>query len=149
MHSLLIDRRSALRVGAAFGAALVLPQARACEFFADNLRITHPWCRATRLDATSVAVSMFFDQVTRDDRLIGVQTMVAEGAEIGGQQASAKIDFPIPEGVETHLSESGSFLKLTGLKFPMQVARTYPLVLTFAHGGVVQAQLNVGLQAFF
>jgi len=149
MQSLMIHRRSALRAGVALGAAFALPQVRACEFFADSLRITHPWCRATRLDATSVAVSMFFDQVTRNDRLIGVETMVAEGAEIGGQLARTEIDFAIPQGAETHLSESGSYLKLTGLKFPLQVARTYPLVLTFEHGGVVQAQLNVGLQAFF
>ena len=145
MH-LQIPRRAALRAGLAFGAALALPQARACEFFADNLRITHPWCRATRLTATSAAVSMVFDEVTRDDRLIGVQTMVAESAEIGGQLARPEVDFAIPQGVETHLSEGGSYLLLTGLKFPLQIARTYPMVLTFEHGGVVQAQLNVGLQ---
>lgn len=143
-----IHRRAALRAGLAFGAALALPQARACEYFADNLRITHPWCKATRPGATSVVVSMMFDQVTRPDRLIGVQTMVAEGAEIGGQLARSTVDFAIPEGGETHLVEHGTYLRLTGLKFPLEVARTYPMVLRFEHGGVVQATLNVDLQRF-
>jgi copper(I)-binding protein len=147
MHSS-IHRRAALRAGLAFGAALALPQARACEYFADNLRITHPWCMATRPGATSVIVSMMFDQVTRTDRLVGVKTMVAEGAEIGGQLARPEIDFAIPEGAETHLAEHGTYLKLTGLQFPLEVARTYPMVLTFEHGGVVQATLNVDLQRF-
>ncbi|KQP43111.1 copper chaperone PCu(A)C [Pseudorhodoferax sp. Leaf274] len=143
-----IHRRAALRAGLAFGAALALPQARACEYFADNLRITHPWCTATRPGARSVIVSMMFDQVTRPDRLVGATTMVAEGAEIGGQLARPEVDFAIPEGAETHLSEHGSFLRLVGLKFPLEVARTYPMVLTFEHGGVVQATLNVDLQRF-
>lgn len=147
MHPL-IHRRAALRAGLAFGAALALPSARACEYFADNLRITHPWCRATRPGATSVVVSMMFDEVTRNDRLIGVQTMVAEGAEIGGRLARPQVDFVIPEGLETNLSEHGTYLKLTGLKFPLEVARTYPMVLTFEHGGVVQSNLNVDLQRF-
>nr|WP_145545189.1 copper chaperone PCu(A)C [Variovorax boronicumulans] len=147
MHPL-IHRRAALRAGLAFGAALALPQARACEYFADNLRITHPWCTATRPGATSVIVSMVFDQVTRPDRLIGATTMVADGAEIGGQLARAEVDFAIPQGVETHLAEHGTYLQLTGLKFPLEVARTYPLVLTFENGGVVQATLNVDLQRF-
>lgn len=147
MHPFM-HRRAALRAGLAFGAALALPQARACEYFADNLRITHPWCTATRPGATSVIVSMVFDQVTRADRLVGVKTMVAEGAEIGGQLARPAVDFAIPEGGETHLNEHGTYLKLTGLKFPLEVARTFPLVLTFEHGGVVQANLNVDLQRF-
>lgn len=143
-----VHRRAALRAGLAFGAALALPQARACEYFADNLRITHPWCTATPPGATSVIVSMVFDQVTRADRLVGVQTMVAEGAEIGGQLARPAVDFAIPVGGETHLNAHGTYLKLTGLKFPLEVARTFPLVLTFEHGGVVQASLNVDLQRF-
>lgn len=147
MHHL-IGRRAALRAGLALGATLALPQARACEYFADTLRITHPWCRATRPGATSVVVSMIFDEVTRNDRLIGVKTMVAERAEIGGQLARPKMDFSIPKGVETQLSEHGTYLMLSGLKFPLEVARTYPMVLTFEHGGVVQATLNVDLQRF-
>lgn len=142
------SRRAALRAGLAAGAALALPQARACEYFADNLRITHPWCRASRPGATSAVVSMMFDQVTRPDRLVGVTTMVADNAEIGGQLARPEVDFTIPEGAETHLGERGSYLLLTGLKFPLEVARTYPMVLTFEHGGVVQATLNVDLQRF-
>ncbi|MEF7613248.1 copper chaperone PCu(A)C [Aquincola sp. MAHUQ-54] len=144
-----IHRRGALRAGLALGATLLVPSARACEYFADNLRITHPWCRATAPGATSVIVSMKFDEVTRPDRLIGVETMVAEGAELGGRLSRPTVDFEIPEGVETHLGEHGTYLRLTGLKFPLEVARTYPLKLTFEHGGVVGANLNVDYARFF
>lgn len=144
----IIHRRGVLQAGFALGTTLLLPQARACEYFADNLRITHPWCRATAPGATSVIVSMKFDEVTKADRLIKVETMVAEGAEIGGVLARPEVDFAIPEGQETHLGEQGSYLRLTGLQFPLEVARTYPMKLTFERGGMVQTNLNVDFTRF-
>ena len=142
-----IHRRRVLRVGLALGTALVIPAARACEFFTTTLRVTHPWTRASVGDATSAMVCMTFDQVLRDDRLIGVATPVAATVEMGGAMAGPRVDFPIPQDRESELSETGTYLRLVGLRFPLEVAREYPLQLVFEKGGVVDATLSVDYEA--
>lgn len=141
-------RRSVLRFGLAFGGALVLPAARACELMTSTLRITHPWTRATADDASTAVLGMKFDEVTQSDRLILVETPVASGAEMAGVGAGPKVDFFIPEGEETALHEAGSFVRLTGLRFPLQAGRSYPLRLGFEKGGVYMATLSVDYTRF-
>ncbi|WP_341892848.1 copper chaperone PCu(A)C [Variovorax sp. YR752] len=141
-------RRSVLRTGLALCASLALPQARACEYFADGLRITHPWTRATAPGATTAVLCMGFDEVLVDDRLIAVETPVAEGAEMGGLSAGREVNFAIPAGQSSALGEHGSFVRLVGLKHPLEVGRTYPLNLGFERAGLVIATLNVDFARF-
>lgn len=138
-----IHRRGVLHAGLAFGAALVVPAARACEFYTSTLRVTHPWTRATAHDATSAVLCMKFDEVTQADRLILVETPVAAGAAMGGLETGSAVNFFIPAGQETLLSETGTYVRLVGLKFPLEVGRSYPLVLGFEKGGVFNADLSV------
>jgi copper(I)-binding protein len=138
----IIRRRQVLHAGLAAGASLVLPSARACEFFSSTLRVFHPWTRATG-DATSAIVSMEFDQVIETDRLIGVETPMAAGAEIGGRGANRALDLVIPQGQETRLSETGIYLRLVGLTSPLYIARSYPLRLVFEKGGALETNLSV------
>jgi copper(I)-binding protein len=138
-----LNRRSLLQTGAALGAALLLPQAHACEFFSTTLRVLHPWARASAPGASDAVVCMQLDQVQRADRLLAVQTPLASGADIGGVNAGALADLLIPEGRDTLLSETGSYLRLTGLLQPLEIARAYPLTLVFEHGGTVNALLSI------
>eukprot|EP01036_Dinobryon_divergens_P052327 gene52326-69990_t len=46
-------------------------------------------------------VGLQFDEVQQADRLIGVQTMVADGAEIAGAGKPGELDFEIPAGRTT------------------------------------------------
>ena len=147
MHPILA-RRSALRAALGLGAAAFLaPFARGHEFDALNLRINHPWCRATSAGATSAAIFMTFDQVSKPDRLVGVETSLASGAEMGGRRASAVIDFPIPAGADTVLGEDGTFIRLLGLKQPLELGRFYPLRLIFDQSGVVDAAVDVSYES--
>jgi copper(I)-binding protein len=140
-------RRSLLRTGLALSASLALPTARACEFFAPNLRIIHPWTRATAPGVTVATVCMSFDDVTRADRLIAVSTPVATTAEMGGVGAAAQVSFRIPAGQSSALSETGTFLRLVGLLHPLELGRSYPLTLVFERGGTVQADFDVDYAA--
>ena len=137
------SRRAWLRLGLGMSGLLLLPRAQACEFNADTLRITHPYCHATEPGATEAMVCMKFDEVTRSDRLVGVLTPVARGADIAGALARPNVDFEIPAGQETWLHEHSTWLRLTGLRNPLGVGRAYPLQLEFEHGGTVLAQLTV------
>lgn len=146
--SRLIRRRGVMRASLAMGSVLLMRPALACEYFGTTLRVTHPWTRATADDADTAVLCMRFDEVNQTDRLIGVETPVATGAAMGGVQAGPAVDLLIPAGQETLLSETGTFVRLTGLKFPLEVARTYPLQLVFEKGGVIEATLNVDYGRF-
>ena len=135
------------QAGLAAGLALRWLPARACEFWTGNLRVTHPWTRATPEGAASAVVCMKFDEVTADDRLVGIDTDVASGAELGGLAASRKVDFRIPQGRETLLSEHDTYLRLLGLREPLELGRSYPIRLHFARGGVLVADLSVDYES--
>ena len=150
------QRRTVLQAGLALCASLVIPSARGCEFFTSTMRITHPWTRATAPDATSAVLCMKFDEVTETDRLIGVETPVAEAAELvtgrDGAAVEGAVSFLIPAGRETFLSDDGTHIRLVGLKQPLFVGRSYPLELAFEKSGTVIATLNVdflGLRPLF
>ena len=150
--SRLNQRRTVLQAGLALCASLVLPSARGCEFFTSTMRITHPWTRATAPDATSAVLCMKFDEVTETDRLIGVETPVAAGAELAGAGSGTAVNFLIPAGRETLLSDEGTHIRLVGLTQPLFVGRSYPLELAFEKSGTVLATLNVdflGLRPLF
>ncbi|MEI7465337.1 MAG: copper chaperone PCu(A)C [Burkholderiales bacterium] len=142
------DRRRLLHAGMAFSVSLVVPPARACEFITSNFKVIHPWSRATREDATSVAVCMTFDNVTQTDRLIGAESMVCTGAEIGGVGAKPFVDFVIPEGQTTVMREAGTYLRLVGLQFELPVGRQYPLTLNFEKVGPIAATLTIDYARF-
>lgn len=152
---------------AGFGAALAWPAARACEVQADHFRLLHPWTRATPHGAHSAVLCMNFEDVTRDDVLVGVETPMAAGVEAVGLPAAAGADasvpaataatpapaaapplaMPIPAGRPTAFTEDGLHLRLTGLKLPLHVGREYPLTLHFRESGVVMARLSVDFDA--
>jgi len=137
------SRRKALLAVLACGLASAASSSRACDFFSTRLRIYKPWARATDSRDTVANVFMLFDEVTESDRLIGVETPVAEGAEMVVGGVARRIDLAIPAGANTQLSEAGVFIRLTGLKHPLHLGREYPLSLIFKHGGRVEADLDI------
>lgn len=147
-----LARRQLLRTGLAAGALLAMPSARACEFFAAHLRITHPWTRASAPGATSAMVCMRFDEVTLSDRLIGVASPVAESAAmsglVGGVTIGGPVNLAIPADQLITLSEAGPHIRLIGLRHELLVAREYPLTLVFERSGTVQATLSVDYARF-
>lgn len=140
-------RRLLLKGGLATLAGLALPPAQACEFFTSSLRILHPWARASRPGDTTAMVGMQFDDVRQDDRLIGVQTMVAGGAEIAGAEKSGDLAFDIPAGQVTRFDEFGPHLRLLALNQPLRLGSSYPLRLEFEKGGVILTTLSVDYEA--
>jgi copper(I)-binding protein len=140
-------RRTLLRAGLATGVAMLLPPARACEFFTGTLRVTHPWTRATSADATTAVLCMRIDEVDQADRLVGARTPVALGAEMGGSGVGRAVDVPIAQGSVVELFEEGVHLRLTGLKQGLQAGREYPLELEFERAGLLLARLSVDFTA--
>ena len=144
----LIYRRDFLRASLALCASLAAPSVRSCEFYTTTLRITHPWTRASAPDATTAVVCMKIDDVIESDRLIGVETPVATGAEMVDEGVPSSVNLFIPKGRETLFGEEGRQLRLVGLQHPLMIARTYPLRLLFEKGGIVNAELNIDYMPF-
>ena len=146
-----LQRRHILRAGAAIGMAMGLPTARACEFYAPNFKVIHPWTRATADGVDVALVSMVFDEVTAADVLVGVSSPVASQAQLGGAGGAAAGDtvhLAIAAGQRLALSEAGIHLRLLGLRHPLEVGRAYPMTLAFQHAGLLQTQLTVDYERF-
>jgi copper(I)-binding protein len=138
-----LRRRVVLHAGLLLGAGLTAPRARACEFFATSLRVYRPWTRATGPEDTTAILCLTFDQVTEADRLVAVETPVAEGVTIGGIGVRNRLPLSIPAGRDTVLTEEGTHLVLTGLKQPLLFGRTYPVTYVFERGGRVIGDVDV------
>jgi periplasmic copper chaperone A len=139
----LSTRRDLFGAGLLLGAMYVGPSARACEAFSSTLRVSHPWTRASRQGATFAAVAMGIDQILEDDWLIGVTTPVATRAELVGDGVGPALNLSLPQGQEIVLDESATHLRLVGLTQPLQIGRSYPLLLEFKIGGLVHTTLSV------
>ena len=142
------SRRRMLRNGTALTGALLLPAARACEVQAEFLRLTHPWTRATALNARFAVLCMRIDEVTADDMLIGVQTPVASGVLLPGAPAGQPLALAIPAGSQIEMHEQGIHLQLAPLRLALEAGRSHPLQLTFARSGVVRTTLSVDYERF-
>jgi periplasmic copper chaperone A len=94
---------------------------------------------------------MRFDEVTQDDRLLAVETPVAEDVVFvsAGEPAHiARLPLDIFSGRETVLGDPGPHLRLLRLTQPLEVARSYPLRLVFEKGGTVKTVLTVDYARF-
>jgi copper(I)-binding protein len=140
-----LSRRRVLQSGMAMGTLCLLPNLQAHEIITSTLRITHPWSRATVEGDPFAVLCMKFDEVAQADRLILVQTPIAERAEMGGVGASKAIDFAIPAGEETYMGDHdhGTYVRLLGLKGPIEVGRSYKLTLGFEKGGTYITTFSV------
>lgn len=135
---------SALAACAGIGSTRV----RACEVWTGSFRILHPWTRASAPEARDAAVCLVIDDIQEADRLVGAATPVAERAEMGGEHAAPEVDWAFAPGRSVELSENGTYLRLVGLRFPLQVGRSYPLRLDFEVAGPVFATLSVDFGRF-
>jgi copper(I)-binding protein len=135
-------RRFTLQAGLALGAALIARRVRACEFYTATLRVTHPWTRATG-DEPFATVGMTLDEVTQTDRLVGVETPVAAGAQLVQGGVAGEVNLLVPQGSEIVLGEQDVHLLLVDLKHPLLLGSSYPLALLFERGGTLLTRLTV------
>jgi periplasmic copper chaperone A len=142
-------RRRVLQQGLALATVGMLPVAgMACEVEGEFLRITHPWTRATAPGAQTGVLCMRIDNVTADDRLIGIDTPAAGGAVLIEGGEARPLNLPIPAGSDIEMHEQGLHLRLVPLNTALHAGRTYPLQLHFERSGVVMATLSVDFARF-
>lgn len=110
--------------------------------FADDVKVTKAWTRATAPGQDSASVQMTITS-RKDATLIGVASGSAQSAEIhsmvmeGGMMKMRAMDsLPLPAKTPVTLGEDGNHMMLIGLRKPLQAGRKLPFALTvkFADG---------------
>jgi copper(I)-binding protein len=115
------------------------------EYRADELRIDHPFARATPPGARTGAV--FFTVVNagkETDRLLRASTPIAAGVvlhqmalEDGVMKMRAVPSVEVRSGGRLELRPNGYHLMLLDLKQPLKVGEKFPLTLTFEDAGSI------------
>jgi len=115
------------------------------EYRADELRIDHPFARATPPGARTGAVFFTVDNASKEaDRLLRASTPIAAGVvlhqmavEDGIMKMRAVPSVEVRAGGRLELKPNGYHLMLLDLKQPLKVGEKFPMTLTFEDVGTV------------
>lgn len=126
--------------------------ARAHDYTQGDLRIGHPWTRATAPTAKVGAGYMTIaNRGGAPDRLVSASTEAAGRVEIhemrmdGGVMRMRELadGIPLPAGAEVALKPGGNHLMLMDLRAPLRQGASVPVVLVFERAGRVEVELKV------
>ncbi|MFN0043284.1 MAG: copper chaperone PCu(A)C [Alphaproteobacteria bacterium] len=119
------------------------------EFKHGELRIAHPWARATTIDRTA-AYLQISNVGSEGDRLLGAEAEIAERVELhmtkteSGVARMLPVDaIAVPARKTIALEPGGYHIMLVGLKRKLAANDTVPLTLVFERAGKVAVQLAV------
>jgi len=123
--------------------------ANAHEFKLGDIRIGHPYARATVPGQTGGAF-LKLDNAGADDKLLSAQTELASRTELhsmameGDVMRMRQVDaIALPTGKTVELKPGGLHLMLFGLKAPLKSGDKFPLTLRFEKAGEVTVTVNV------
>ncbi len=137
---------------AALSAALWLSVAtQAHDYELGDLRIEHPWARATigqvKAGAAYVTLSNHGAEV---DRLVAVATPAAKRAAVhanlvedGVMKMRPVEALEVTPGEPAVLAPGGLHIMLMGLKAPLQVGETFPMSLCFERAGAIDIEVVI------
>src|SRR5512143_771475 len=122
--------------------ASLLAMLVAVPAYADDVKVTKAWTRATAPGQDSASVQMTITS-RKDATLIGVASGSAQSGEIhsmvmegGMMKMRAMESLPLPAKTPVTLGEDGNHMMLIGLRKPLKAGRKLPFALTvkFADG---------------
>ncbi|MGP1397916.1 MAG: copper chaperone PCu(A)C [Inquilinaceae bacterium] len=132
--------------------AVVALTAPAHDYRAGDIRIDHPWSRATAPTAqTGAGFLVMANEGQEDDRLLSATADVAEKVELHRTEAVDGVmrmrpqtdGIPVPAGESVTLEPGGFHIMLIGLKEPLVEGSSVPITLTFERAGEVAVDLTV------
>ncbi|MDB5799615.1 MAG: copper chaperone PCu(A)C [Rhodocyclales bacterium] len=121
------------------------------EYKLGNIRIVHPWARATLPGAQTGGVYLQLRNDGAADRLVSAKAEVAEAAEIhvmsmdGNVMQMRKLDkgVELPAGQTVEFKSGGLHIMLVSLKAPLKEGSMIPLRLRFEKAGEVSVDVKV------
>ena len=140
-------RMLALAAASAFALSAT---ALAHEYQLRNLRIDHPFARATPGGARNGGVYLSVEnRGNQADRLVGVSTPVAHAElhrmwlDAGVMRMRAVDGIEVKPGDRLTLEPGGYHVMLTDLKRPLQPGDHFPLSLAFEKAGSIEVSVEV------
>ncbi|MDF1584931.1 copper chaperone PCu(A)C [Marinimicrococcus flavescens] len=142
-----------LKLAALAAALLGSTAAFAHDFTVGDLRIDHPWSRATSASqANGVAYAVIENRGEAADRLVSASAEVASKVEIHNnilddkgvvrmRQVEGGIE--IPAGGKLELKPASYHIMMMGLQAPLAEGQRFPLVLTFEKAGETTVEVQV------
>lgn len=145
-----LTRLAAIIWGAAALSAVAFAAA-AHDYSIGDLKIDHPWARATPgAITTGAAYLTVTTQGQAPDRLIAAETPRAAKAELHTMMMDGDImkmrqvsAVEINPGEPTLLKPGGLHIMLIGLKAPLREKDSFPMTLTFEKAGKLEVQVTV------
>jgi copper(I)-binding protein len=130
---------------------LALALLAAPAFAQDGISVGQPWARATIGQTTSGAAYLTLDTAGAEpDHLVGVETPVAERADLHGHTMEGDVmkmrpveRIEVAPGSPTVLQPGGLHIMLFGLKAPLREGETFPATLIFEKAGRIEIEVRV------
>ena len=129
---------------------LTAPQVAAHSYDKGDIRVRHPWTRASAAGEKSAGAYMEIRNSSKEpDRLIGASSTVAERIVLHAKRDDDSSrtreaeTLPIRAQRRLLLSPSGSHLELAGLRRPLLKGDRIPLILRFERAGELRVELEV------
>lgn len=141
-----------IAIMSALATLLLTAAAAAHDFRAGDITIDHPWSRAITARAPTAAGYLTIRNMgTREDKLIGAQTPMANATELHEMSVVDNImrmrpiegGIALPPGAEVQLAPNGRHLMLIGPKEGFVQGARVPLTLVFERAGRVDVELAV------
>lgn len=124
--------------------------AEAHDYNLGDLKIVHPWSRATPAQAPTGAAFMTIINNGATDRLLKAASDAAKVTELHTHIMDGQVmrmrqvqDIDVAGGAETKFQPGGLHVMLIGLKAPLKEGATFPLTLTFEKAGTVTVEVTV------
>jgi periplasmic copper chaperone A len=135
---------------ALFLSLLCLALPAAAESADPAVTVGPGWARATAGSSTLGAAYLTIESKI-DDRLVSAASPVAQDVQLhvhsmdgNGVMTMRQVDgFDIHAGKKLVLKPNGNALMLIGLKSPLVAGQSFPITLTFAKAGAVEAEIKV------
>jgi copper(I)-binding protein len=115
------------------------------EFYTDAFVVHRPWSPGPAGIGEDAPVYLEMEAITREDRLIGASSQIADAIELVDANGALQDGIVIPAS-EPHFSleDKGAHLMLRRLRYPLVWRQAYPLDLRFERVGEVHTLMWIG-----
>ncbi|HEY2928002.1 copper chaperone PCu(A)C [Piscinibacter sp.] len=124
--------------------------AQAHDYKLGNIRIDHPYARATAAGQPTGGAYLKLDNQGSDDRLLAASAAVSRSVEMHSMTMDGDVmrmrqvqSIELPAGKTVELKPGGLHIMLVGLKAPLKAGDHFPMKLSFAKAGELTVDVMV------
>ena len=120
------------------------------DFSVGQIKIAHPYARATPAGQATGGGYLKLDNAGADDKLLSASAQVSSSVELhsmsmeGDVMRMRQVDgVALPAGKTVELKPGGLHIMFVGLKAPLKAGDSFPMTLKFQKAGEVTVTVNI------